>query len=47
MGGKEPNYLSHHMLPPTVCISRKLGLGAQQGLDPGTLLWNVGVSRSI
>lgn len=32
---QEPHFLSHHLLSPRVCVSRKMGSGAQLGLEPG------------
>lgn len=42
-GYQRLKYLSHHLLHPGVCISRKLGLEWSQGVEPTrTLIWDVG-----
>lgn len=33
-GWQRPKYLSHHLLPPRICISRKLELEVELGLEP-------------
>lgn len=39
--------LEPSIMSPMVCVSRRLEFGVEQDLNPGTLIWNVGITSRI
>lgn len=44
---QEPNYLGYYLLPPRMCIIRKLGAKAELGLTLRHSVWDAGISSGI
>lgn len=45
-GGRNPNTLSHHLVPLKVSISRNLQ-SENLGMSPGTVIWDIGTPTDV